>query len=154
MVIPNTALFAKVPKAGDRYKKVLSVGDALRVVGGEKDFIQVITEDNDTGYVSSVMVVTQGFLTDTGPIDPTVTTVGADELPIIPDIAPDPVVQGIGAPDPAPGVAPIPVPNITSPVPLAPDPGLTTPDIPDPQPVEPSIPNTPAPEPKNPGLTE
>ncbi len=168
VVIPNTALFAKVPKAGDRYKKVLKVGDSLRVIGGEKDFIKVVTEDGDTGYVSSVMVVTQGFLTNTGPIDPSVTAVGANETPIVPDVAPDPVVKGIGSPDPAPNVAPAPVPSITAPVPVDPDPGLIVPDTPvpapepvvpapvapDPSPVVPSLPDVPAPEPTNPGVSE
>ncbi|MGJ8654967.1 MAG: hypothetical protein ACSHX6_00845 [Akkermansiaceae bacterium] len=165
VVIPNTALFAKVPKAGDRYKKVLNVGDSLRVIGGEKDFIQVVTESGDTGYVSSVMVVTQGFLTNSGPIDPNVTAVGANETPIVPDVAPDPVVQGIGSPDAAPGIAPAPVPSITAPVPVDPDPGLIVPDVPDaplvpapivpdPTPVVPSLPDAPAPEPSSPGISE
>lgn len=154
VVIPNTALFAKVPKAGDRYKEVLKVGDTLRVIGGEKDFIKVVTEKGQIGFVSSVMVVTQGFLTNTGPIDPNVTAVGADETPIIPDVAPDPIVPGIGSPDPTPGTAPAQVPNIGAPVPVDPDPGLIVPEVPDPTPVVPSLPDAPAPEPSNPGLSE
>ena len=149
VVIPNTALFAKVPQAGDRYTKVLTVGDTLRVIGGEKDFIKIITETGEIGFVSSVMVVTQGFLTNTGPIDPNVTVVGANETPIVPDVAPDPIVPGIGSPDPAPGIAPIPVPNIPAPVPVDP-----TTIVPDPKPVVPSLPDVPAPEPSNIGLPE
>lgn len=164
VVIPNTALFAKVPKAGDRYKKVLKVGDSLRVIGGEKDFIQVVTENGDTGYVSSVMVVTQGFLTNSGPIDPNVTVVGANETPIVPDVAPDPVVKGIGTPDATPSIAPAPVPGITAPVEVDPDSGLIVPEVtlpevptpvvPDPNPVVPSLPDEPAPEPASPGISE
>ncbi len=161
VVIPNTALFAKVPKAGDRYKKVLKVGETLNVVGGEKDFIKVVTESGETGYVSSVMVVTQGFLTNSGPGDPSVTEVGANETPIVPDIAPEPLVKGIGDADPAPNVAPAPIPGITAPVPMNPDPGLTIPDVPtpapsvpDPTPVVPSLPDAPAPAPANPGIQE
>jgi hypothetical protein len=144
VVIPNTALFKKVPKAGDRYEKVLNVGDSLRVIGGEKDFIKVVTETGEIGFVSSVMVVTQGFLTNTGPIDPNVTVVGANEKPIVPDVAPDPTVQGIGSPDPAPGLVPSVVPKITPPVPV----------VPDPEPVVPSLPDAPAPDPSDPGLPE
>ncbi len=151
VVIPNTALFAKVPEAGDRYVKVLKVGDTLRVIGGEKDFIKILTETGEVGFVSSVMVVTQGFLTDTGPIDPNVTVVGANETPIIPDIAPDPTVPGIGSPDPAPSVDPAAVPNIIAPEPVVPDPA---PVVPDPKPVVPSLPDEPAPEPSNSELPE
>jgi hypothetical protein len=156
VVIPNTALFAKVPKSGDRYKKVLKVGDTLRVIGGEKDFIKVVTEDGVTGFVSSVMVVTQGFLTNTAPADPNVTEVGADETPIVPDVAPEPVVKGIGTPDEAPLVEPTPVPSITAPVEVDPDPGLTIPDVPsivapEPTPLPEPLPDpTPLPDP---GLT-
>jgi len=153
VVIPNTALFAKVPKAGDRYKKVLNVGDSLRVVGGEKDFIKVVTESGETGYVSSVMVVTQGFLTQGA--SGNVSEVQSYETPIIPDIAPDPEVRGIGVPDAVPSIAPAEVPNITAPVPVpvipeAPDPGLS---IPGSAPSVPSIPDV-APEPTVPGLPE
>ena len=177
VVIPNTALFAKVPKAGDRYKKVLNVGDSLRVVGGEKDFIKVVTESGETGYVSSVMVVTQGFLTQGS----NVTKVDSYELPIIPDVAPEPEVKGIGEPDVAPNIVPAEVPSISAPIPIPaapevpelPDPGLSIPgvpsvDVPDPVPVPsipdidpivPSIPSVPsipdvAPEPSNPGIVE
>jgi len=160
VVIPNTALFAKVPKTGDRYKKVLTVGDTLRVIGGEKDFIKVVTENGEMGFVSSVMVVTKGFLTNTGPIDPSMTAVGANGIPIVPDVAPDPLVQGIGSPDATPGIVPASVPKITTPLPVDPDPGLIvpktpaapTPVIPDPSPVVPSLPDVPAPEPSSPGL--
>ncbi len=161
VVIPNTALFAKVPKAGDRFKKILNVGDSLRVIGGEKDFIKVVTEGGVTGFVSSVMVVSQGFLTNTGPIEPTVTEVKANETPIVPDVAPDPVVKGIGSADPAPVVAPAPVPSISAPVPVPvdPDPGLIIPDVPAPEPVPvpvvpslPDVPSIPDPEPLVPGL--
>ena len=149
VVISNTALFDKVPKAGDSYKKILTLGDTLRVIGGEKDFIKVLTKDGEVGYVSSVMVVTQGLLTDIPPLDPSVTAVGANETPIIPDIAPDPKVKGIGEPDIAPGVDPESVPNIEAPLKVEP-----TPALPDPKPVVPSIPSGPAPEPSNPGLPE
>ena len=174
VVIPNTALFAKVPKAGDRYKKVLKVGATLRVVGGEKDFIKVVTESGETGYVSSVMVVTQGFLTQSEP-DPSVSKVQSFETPIVPDIAPEPEVRGIGTPDDVPSVAPAEVPNITAPVPVPiipsePDPGLSipgvpsvdvpdtapVPNVPDLDPIIPSIPDVPdvAPDPTVPGLPQ
>ena len=171
VVIPNTALFAKVPKAGDRYKKVLNVGDSLRVVGGEKDFIKVVTESGESGYVSSVMVVTQGFLTQSVP-GTNVSEVKSYETPIVPDIAPEPEVKGIGTPDAIPSITPAEVPNITAPVPVPvipeePDPGLSIPgvpsvDVPDPVPVpsipdlDPIIPSIPVPEiapaPSNKGL--
>lgn len=156
VVIPNTALFARVPKAGDSYKKVLNVGDTLNVLGGKKDFIKVVTDTADIGYVSSVMVATQGFLTNSKVVDPSIRSEGADEVPIVPDEAPEPVVKGIGAADPAPNASPAPIPNISAPVPVEvePDPGLIIPEVPDPTPVVPSLPDTPAPEPSNPGLTE
>lgn len=141
VVIPNAALFDKVPKAGDRYKKVLKVGDTLRVIGGEKDFIKILTETGDVGFVSSVMVITKGRLTDTGPVDPSVSAAGANEIPIVPDVAPDPTVPGIGSPDPTTVITPAPVPNITAPVPIDP-----APVVPDPTPVVPSLPDVPAPE--------
>ena len=143
VVIQNTALFAQVPKAGDRYKEVLAVGATLRVVGGEKDFIKVLTEDGKTGYVSSVMVVSQGSLTDTGLIDPNVTEIGADGTPIVPDIAPEPIIPGIGAPDPIPGTEPTAVPDIDAPVPADPEPSVV---VPDPTPVVPSLPEAPLPK--------
>ncbi|MFT5632975.1 MAG: hypothetical protein ACI9SQ_000683 [Rubritalea sp.] len=162
VVIRNTALFEKVPKAGDRFKKVLKVGDILRVIGGEKDFIEVVTETGETGFVSSVMVVTQGLLTNTVPIDPSVIAPGANGIPIVPDVAPDPLVQGIGSPDPTLGIAPEPVPSITAPIPVDPKAGLIVPDnivtpnpvVPDPTPVVPSLPDVPAPEPSSPELSE
>jgi len=171
VVIPNTALFSKVPKAGDRYKKVLKVGESLRVVGGEKDFIKVVTEKGDTGFVSSVMVVIQGSLTQVASSS-NVTPVQSDKLPIIPDIAPDPEVQGIGVPDDIPSITPAEVPSISAPVPIpaapeVPDPGLSIPgvpsvEVPDPVPVpsipdlDPIIPSIPdvAPEPSDPGLPQ
>jgi len=169
VVIPNTALFAKVPKSGDRYKKVLQVGESLRVIGGEKDFIKVVTEKGDTGFVSSVMVVAKGSLTNSAPAESTVKPVSKNETPIVPDVAPDPVVKGIGTPDP---VAPDPGLTVPDPGLTIPDPGLTVPDpapvvptievptipevplVPDPVPVVPSLPDVPAPEPVSPGLPE
>jgi len=153
VVIPNTALFKQIPKPGDRYDKVLKVGDSLRVIGGEKDFIKVVTEKNETGYVSSVMVVAQGFLSDIPPVDPNVTVVGAGETPIVPDIAPDPTVKGLTEPE----VATIPVPATDLSLPTVPE---AVPDfVPDPTPVVPSLPDIPevpeiAPEPTVPSIPE
>lgn len=146
VVIANTAFYDKVPNAGDSYKKILTVGDTLRVIGGEKDFIKVLTEDGETGFVSSVMVVTKGSLTDPGDIEDNVTVVGADETPIVPDITPDPAPDGeTPLPDPnsVPETVPAPEPTTvpkTDP-PVGADP---TPVLPDPKPVEPSLPEKPA----------
>jgi hypothetical protein len=150
VVITNTAFYDKVPKAGEQYKRVLTVGDTLTVVGGEKEFIKVLTESGETGYVSSVMVVTKGSLTDGSDIDPNVTVVGANETPIIPDITPDPAlendVESDTAPDSIP-VAPEPenVPE-TEPNNNPPEESAPAPELPDPKPVEPSLPEKPADE--------
>lgn len=149
VVIADTAFFDGLPKTGDRPKKVLSVGDTLRVIGGEKDFIKVVTEKGEVGYVSSVMVVAEDFLNGTGVADPDVTVVGVDETPIIPDVAPDPTLNGLGEPDTVPGVEPAPIPEIDSPLKVDP-----VPEVPDPKPVEPSVPDKPAPESFVPGLSE
>lgn len=152
VVISNTALYDKVPKAGDRYKRVLAVGDTLRVLGGEKDFIKVLTESGEVGFVSSVMVVTKGSLTDAGDLEANVTAVGAGETPIIPDIAPDitpdPRINGIDVPE---NETPLQVPEIKP----ALESDLTpVPELPEPKPVEPSVPSRPATEPEVPGLGE
>lgn len=179
VVIPDAALFAKVPKSGDRFKKVLKVGDTLRVVGGERDFIKVVTERGETGYVSSVMVVTKGSLTQSTPKSKSTWKPNNTSAPIVPDIAPEPEVRGIGTPDSVPSVAPAEVPNIIAPIPVpsVPDPGLSIPgvpaidlpvpdliptptpeilQIPDLSPVIPSIPDfpAPAPVPSNTGLPQ
>lgn len=168
VVIPNTALFAKVPKSGDRYKKVLKIGTTLRVIGGKKDFIKVVTNDGVTGYVSSVMVVTKGVLTDSNSVAPApssvndtwkknndgVSKVNSNETPIVPDVAPEPIVPGISAGDLDPVVSE-PIPNITAPVPVIPDvPKVPTPEVPDLEPLVPTLPDVPAPEPVDPGLSE
>ncbi len=168
VVIPNTALFSKVPKSGDRYKKVLKLGTTLRVIGGQKDFIKVVTGDGVTGYVSSVMVVTKGVLTDSNSVAPApsgvkkkwskndggVTKVKSNEAPIVPDVAPEPIVPGISAGDLDPVVSE-PVPSISAPVPVIPEvPKVPSLDVPDLEPLIPTLPDVPAPEPSNPGLPQ
>ncbi len=173
VVIPDAALFSKVPKAGDRFKKVLKVGDTLRVVGGEKDFIKVVTESGEAGYVSSVMVVTKGSLTQSSSVPNSTWKPKEEVKSIVPDVAPEPEIKGIGVPDDVLAE----VPNITAPepVPVVPDPGLSIPgvpsvdvpvpdpipvpepevfQIPDLSPVVPTIPDLPAPEPSNTGLPQ
>lgn len=165
VAIANTALYKRVPKAGDKYKRVLKVGESLKVISTSKEFLKVSTPAGDTGYVSSVMVISQGASSG-GPAVPA--PVG--------DIAPPPEIPSIEAPTIAP-VEPIPVPSITEPVevdpvevpslpdpvvPDFPDPAPVVPDIPDPapavpgiqslEPLIPSIPDEPAPEPELPGL--
>ncbi len=175
VAIANTALFKRVPKSGDKYKRVLKVGDSLKVIGTDKDFLKVTTPAGDTGYVSSVMVVSQGSsLAGAGIVEP------------LGDIAPPPELPGIGNPTIAP-VKPMPVPSITDPVPVDPipvpslpeptpvpdlpdpapavpnidpapaipniDPAPAVPNI-DPAPLVPSIPDEPAPEPELPGLPD
>ncbi len=163
VAISNTALFKSVPKPGDRYSRVLKVGDTLRVVGGEKDFVKVVTQSGETGYVSSVMVVSQGYLSGAGPLGAGVTQVGANETPLVPDVAPEPEIKGLGTPDPSPIVPPTPVPSITDPVLIDPDP-TPVPAIPKlVEPAAPALPDTPAlpaeptgpaPDPEVPGLPE
>jgi len=151
VAIANTALFSRVPQPGDKYKKVLKVGDALKVIGTEKDFLKVTTPSGETGYVSSVMVISQGAFAG-GPVAP------------MGDIAPPPEIPGIEVPTISP-VEPIPVPSITDPVevdpvevPSLPDPAPVLPDpapaVPNIEPVIPSIPDEPAPDPEIPGLPE
>jgi len=163
VAIANTALFKRVPQPGDRYTKVLKVGDSLRVVGTDKDFLKVVAPDGKTGYVSSVMVISQGSSLS-GP---------STNIAPLGDIAPPPEIPGISGPSIAP-IAPLPVPSITEPVPVdpipvpslpdpAPVPSLPDPDPapavpsidPDPAPVVPDIPSGgPAPEPEIPSLPE
>lgn len=143
VVMANTALFDKIPKPGEtKYKQVLKIGDSLKVVGGEKDFIKVVTTKGDTGYVSSVMVLPQGTLAAQGPLGDDITAVGPNELPAV---APEPEILGVGKPDKAPPIkTPSPVPTIDDPVKVEPAPVPT----PDPQPA----PSGPAPEPEIPGV--
>jgi len=158
VAIPNTALFKRVPQPGDRYIRVLKKGESLRVVGVQGDFLKVVTEKGDSGYVSSVMVISQGYSSGLQPFDP----VADGQAPLVPDVAPEPEIKGIGAPDPSPIVPPVPVPSITDPVPVDPpvDPtpapekpkkGGAAPLVPaDPDPA--SGGNGVAPEPEDPGL--
>lgn len=143
VVMANVALFDKIPKPGDtKYKKILKMGDALKVVGGEKDFIKVITTKGETGYVSSVMVLPQGTLAAQGPLGDDITAVGPNEAPIV---APEPEIPGVGQPDKSPGVTtPEPVPSIDDPLKVEPAP------VPAPEPTP--EPAGPAPEPEIPGV--
>ena len=154
VAITNTALFNNVPKPGERYKRVLKKGETLRVVGGQGDFIKVVTEKGETGYVSSVMVVSQGYMAGIQPFDP----VADGQAPLVPDIAPEPEIKGIGEPDTSPIVPPVPVPSISDPVPV---PLPVTPPAGGAAPLVPSSPAAPAgpsggkaPEPEVPGIGE
>lgn len=148
VVISNTAFYDKVPKAGDQYIKILTVGDVLSVIGGEKDYIKVLTEKGETGYVSSVMVVTKGSLTDAGDIEPNVTVVGANETPIVPEIAPDPESDVEEAPESDP------TPSDIEPAIEPSEAADKDTELPDPKPVEPSLPKNPELEPAVPEKSE
>ncbi len=93
VAISNTALFKRVPQPGDKYTKILKVGESLRVVGTDKDFLKVVSPSGKTGYVSSVMVISQGA------------SLAGQSIAPIGDIAPPPEIPGIGQPSIAP-VAP------------------------------------------------
>lgn len=148
VAIANTALFNRIPQPGDRYKRVLKVGDALKVVGIERDFLRVVTPKGETGYVSSVMVISQGA------------ALGGAGIPPVGDIAPPPEIPSINGPAIEP-VKPLPVPSITEPVPVEPLPVPSLPDpapvpkLPDPEPLKPANPGgDPPPVPEIPGLPE
>ena len=118
VAIANTAFFNRVPKSGDRYSKVLKVGETLKVLGSEKDFLKVSTSKGKVGYVSSVMVISKGAGLSSAPIP----------MPSS-DIAPEPEIKGISSPKKVPR-APKPVPSITEPVQVDPEPIPKIPSIP------------------------
>ncbi len=154
VVISNTAFYDKVPKAGDSYKRILTVGETLTVTGGEKDFIKVLTDKGETGYVSSVMVVTKGSLTDANLINDNVTVVGANETPIVPDIAPDPLDPNAPLPEEPAEEEPEADPVAPKPSDDPPASDVPKPELPEPKPVEPSLPNKPSSDPVVPELEE
>jgi len=181
VAIDKTAMFKKVPKSGDRYSKVLKAGENLKVLDTENEFLKVATSSGETGYVSSVMVISRPVpVSQNNFVKPPVKPIEAPVIKPVGNIAPPPEIPGLDSLETAPAV-PIPVPTVTTPieldpipvptlgnptevipsvptlpsVPTIPDPSISLPDPVDPlKPLIPSLPGGIAPEPEIPGLPQ
>lgn len=157
VVVANTPLFARYPQPGDPFKKVLSLGDSFKVLSSKGDYIKVTDGKGTTGYISSVVVVNQGYLSQPVPMvapsnDLSSLDIKPETTPIVdPQPVPDIIAPATVDVDPAPAVS-APTPASGSSLKTAPIEELKVPEIKVPDVVVPEVQKPKAPTLKIPGM--